>query len=195
MAGTVVVNIQVDGRQFLGYFIRQFRSHISPESSKHGHTKRINPKFATESKFYHICVLQSAYAPFRHWSRSSFWLTMHASWVLTSAKQSIVHRGLTHLQTVIKVTFIAMLASLDMTQFEWFWWYLWPKIAFKMSQVFPTIPLDITLKKLLNVYSVIFLLIFLLLLLLLVFVPYTVTEKVHADGSHYVWYGQVKCHK
>ena len=64
-----------------------------------------------------------------------------------------------------------------------------------MSQVFPTIPLDITLKKLLNVYSVIFLLIFLLLLLLLVFVPYTVTEKVHADGSHYVWYGQVKCHK
>ena len=107
MAGTVVVNIQVDGRQFLGYFIRQFRSHISPESSKHGHTKRINPKFATESKFYHICVLQSAYAPFRHWSRSSFWLTMHASWVLTSAKQSIVHRGLTHLQTVIKVTFIA----------------------------------------------------------------------------------------
>ena len=40
------------------------RSQMSSESSSH--TKRINPKFATESAFYHICVLQCAYAPFRH---------------------------------------------------------------------------------------------------------------------------------
>ena len=31
-----------------------------------------------------------------------------------------------------------------MTLFEWFWWYLWPKMAFKMSQEFPTVSLDIT---------------------------------------------------
>ena len=28
------------------------------ESSQQGHTKQINPKFATESEFYHICVLK-----------------------------------------------------------------------------------------------------------------------------------------
>ena len=32
-------------------FIRHFRPQISSESSKRGHTKRINPKFATESAF------------------------------------------------------------------------------------------------------------------------------------------------
>ena len=77
---------------------------LSSKSSKQGDTKRINPTFATENEFYHICVLQCAYAPFRHfqWSTSSFWITVHASWVPTSAKQTI-----THLETVIKVTFVA----------------------------------------------------------------------------------------
>ena len=27
---------------------------------------------------------------------------------------------------------------------EWFWWYRWPKMAFKMSQEFPTISLDVS---------------------------------------------------
>ena len=41
------------------------------------------------------------------WSRASFWVTMHTSQVLMSAKQLTVHWGLIHLQTVIKVTFVA----------------------------------------------------------------------------------------
>ena len=36
------------------------------------------------------------------------------------------------------------LHSLDMKPFEWCEWYLWPKMAFKMSEEFPTASLDIT---------------------------------------------------
>ena len=44
-----------------------FMSQMSSESSKQSlFTKRINPTFATESEFYHICVLQCACVPFRH---------------------------------------------------------------------------------------------------------------------------------
>ena len=46
------------------------------------------------------------------WSRSSFWVTVHASRVLMSAKQSIVYRGLAHLQTESKLLLLQMLASL-----------------------------------------------------------------------------------
>ena len=48
------------------YTLSFYMSQISSESSEQGHTKRINPKFATESEFDHICVLQCLYAPFRH---------------------------------------------------------------------------------------------------------------------------------
>ena len=65
-------NIQRGGRKFLGHFIRHSRSQILSETSKQGHTKRINPKFATESEFKHICVLQYAYAASDIRSTSSF---------------------------------------------------------------------------------------------------------------------------
>ena len=63
---------------------------------------------------------------------SSFWITMHAYWVLMPAKQSIVYWGLTYLQTLIKVTFVAnigFIRSILLTLFERF--YLWPRMAFK----------------------------------------------------------------
>ena len=59
-------NIPAGVRTFLGHFIRQFMSQISSDSSKQGHTKRINPKVATESEFDHIFVFQCAYVSFRY---------------------------------------------------------------------------------------------------------------------------------
>ena len=70
------------------------------------------------------------------WSRSSFWITMHAYWVLMSAKQSIVYWGLTYLQTLIKVTFVAnigFIRSILLTQFERF--YLWPRWRLNVSGI------------------------------------------------------------
>ena len=34
--------------------------------------------------------------------------------------------------------------SLRMTMFGWLWWYMWPRMANKMSEEFPTIYLNIT---------------------------------------------------
>ena len=42
-----------------GTFGRHFRSHIS-ESSKQSYIRRIKPKFAARSAFYHICVIKYA---------------------------------------------------------------------------------------------------------------------------------------
>ena len=48
---------------------------------------------------------------------------------------------------MIKLTFCCKcwVYLLSMTLFEWFWWYMWPKMAFKMFQEFPTISLNISL--------------------------------------------------
>ena len=102
--------IQGDGRKLLGHFTRHFRSQTSSESSSQGHMKRINPKFATKKVSFMIFVSFRVRMLLSDvWSRSSFWVTVHASRVLVSAKQSIVYWGLAHLhlQTVIKVTFVA----------------------------------------------------------------------------------------
>ena len=40
--------------------------HKYHQNRPNSHTKQINLKCATESEFCHICVLQCAYAPFRH---------------------------------------------------------------------------------------------------------------------------------
>ena len=54
------------------------------------YTKRINPKFATESECNHIYVSFSMPMLLSDiWSRSNFWVTMHTSWVLMSVKQLI----------------------------------------------------------------------------------------------------------
>ena len=52
--------------------------------------KWINPKFATESECNHIYVSFSMRMFLSDiWSRSNFWVTVHASWVLMSVKQLI----------------------------------------------------------------------------------------------------------
>ena len=56
------------------------------------YTKWINPKFATESECNHIYIHVSFSMRMLHsdiWSRSNFWVTVHASWVLMSVKQLI----------------------------------------------------------------------------------------------------------
>ena len=54
--------IQGGSRKFLGHFKRHFGSLISSESSSHIKGIKHNV-IATTSEFYHICVLQYAYAP------------------------------------------------------------------------------------------------------------------------------------
>ena len=154
-------NIQWGGRKFLGHFIRHNRSQnnivriihklwqrsqISSKSSKQGHTKRINPKFATESEFNHICVLRRIRMFLSDiWSRSNFCggVTVHASRVPMSAKQSIVYSPIyTLIYRLNQWLLLQMLASFArsyLTLFEWLWWYLWLKMAFKMSQEFPSV--------------------------------------------------------
>ena len=58
----------------------------------------------------------------------------------------------THWKTynyMIKLTFYCSfwVYSFNMTLFRWFWWYLWPEMASKMSQEFPTASLDVTARK------------------------------------------------
>ena len=74
------------------------RSQISSEPFKQGHTKRINPKFATESEFNHICVLQYTYVTFAEiWSNNFCGaVAVHTSRMLMSEKRSIVSVLRTH---------------------------------------------------------------------------------------------------
>ena len=86
-------NIQGGSQKFLGHFKCHFRSEIiSSESSKQGHTKQINPQFAAESEFDHICVLQCAYIYMLLsdiWSRSSFCWSNHARFLSADVSKTI----------------------------------------------------------------------------------------------------------
>ena len=73
-----VGNIQGDGWKFLGRLIRHCRWRKSSESSKQGHTMRINPTIST--------VLYCTYTPFIIRSGSSFRVTVHTSQVPMLAK-------------------------------------------------------------------------------------------------------------
>ena len=73
-----VGNIQGGGWKFLGRLIRHCRSRKSSESSKQGHTMRINPTIST--------VLYCTYTPFIIRSGSSFRVTVHTSQVPMLAK-------------------------------------------------------------------------------------------------------------
>ena len=82
----------------------------------------------------------------KFWSWSSFWVTVHASWVLCRQKIDRVLR--THPFTDCNQAHLCRkcsLHSLNMTLFQLFW-YLWPTMASKMSEEFPTVSLDITAK-------------------------------------------------
>ena len=101
--------------------------------------KRINTKFATLKKCYHLCVFQSEQCALMLLSRRprpSFWITANASSVLTSAKQSIANSvGTPQFICCNQSHFCCKcwLNSLDVTLFGWFG-CLRPKMADKMSQ-------------------------------------------------------------
>ena len=70
-----VGNIQGGGQKFLGDLIRHCRSRLSSESSKQGHTKRINPTISRKSEFYSIFlsfIVRILHSNIR--SGSSFWV-------------------------------------------------------------------------------------------------------------------------
>ena len=103
--------------------IRHCRSWMSSESSNHGHTKRINPTIWFFFKeFYSIFLSLMCVYSFQTLNLDL--VSVHASQVLMSAKRSIVYSPISK----------CCLHSLYMTMFEWLGWYLWHKMAFKMSQ-------------------------------------------------------------
>ena len=121
-----VGNIQGGGRKFLGHLIRHCRSRISSESSKRGHTKRINTTVSTKSEFCSIFlsfIVRMILSDIR--SGSSFRVTLHASQVQMSAKKSIVYSPISK----------CWLHSLDMTLFEWLGWYCGTKWRLKCPWV------------------------------------------------------------
>ena len=106
------------------------------------YTTPINPKFATESKCNHMYVSFSMGMILSDiWSRSNFWVTA----CFLSADVSKTIDSLTHFTDWIgHFCCKCWLQSLDL--FEWFWWYLWPKMALEMSQEFWTVSLILPIK-------------------------------------------------
>ena len=72
--------------------------------------KRINPKFATESECNHIYVSFSMRMLLSDiWSRSNFWVTVHAFWVLMSVKQ-LIHSPIYRLNQSLLLQMLASFA-------------------------------------------------------------------------------------
>ena len=71
---------------------------------------RINPKFATESECNHIYVSFSMRMLLSDiWSRSNFWVTVHASWVLMSVRQ-LIHSPIYRLNQSLLLQMLASFA-------------------------------------------------------------------------------------
>ena len=72
--------------------------------------KGMNPKFATESECNHICLSFSMHMLLSDiWSRSNFWVTVHASWVLMSVKQ-LIHSPIYRLNQSLLLQMLASFA-------------------------------------------------------------------------------------
>ena len=72
--------------------------------------KWINPKFATESECNHTYVSFSMrMLLWDIWSRSNFWVTVHASWVLMSVKQ-LIHSPVYRLNQSLLLQMLASFA-------------------------------------------------------------------------------------
>ena len=128
------------GRKFLGHFIRHFGPQISPKSFKQGHISSSDwfSLWMGESSVHDRLFCRHQHSGSVHGysetrSRSNVWKEhTHTEW----HKYDKTH------------TFCCKfwVYSLRMALFGWFWWYLWPKMAYKMSQEFPTDSMDITRK-------------------------------------------------
>ena len=148
--------IQGDGRKFLRHLKRHFGPQISSDSLNFG------PQISPDSPKQ---VISSEWS--QHLQQKWFWLQSVNGWVLstrsivlpTSAfrKRARLLRNYiwikclkgayAHWRTQIWYSSLSF-ANCGFIRFVWlfgwFGWYLWPKMAHKMSQEFPTVSLDIT---------------------------------------------------
>ena len=125
--------IRGGGRKFLGHFdailFHNIRRIIQSGSYDEG-TKMQKKRVLFVSFSVHMLLSDI-------WSRSSFWVFVHASWVLMSPKELPVYRR--NESPLLKI--LVLFARYDMS--EWCWRYLWHKMAFKISQEFPTVSLEV----------------------------------------------------
>ena len=98
-----------------------------------------------KSEFYHIC-LSVCLCAIDVWSRSSFRVTPCRLPQCWCGQNNWSCPEISPFTDCNKTHFCCKfwIQSLDMKPFYWFRWYKWLKMAFKMSQEFPTASLDIT---------------------------------------------------
>ena len=98
-----------------------------------------------KSEFYHIC-LSVCLCAIDVWSWSSFRVTPCRLLQCWCRQNNWSCTEISPFTDCNKTHFCCeyLIHSLDMTPFYWFKWYKWLKMAFKMSQEFPTASLDIT---------------------------------------------------
>ena len=98
-----------------------------------------------KSEFYHIC-LSVCLCTTDVWSRSSFWVTLCRLPQCWCRRNNWSCTEISPFTDCSKTHFCckSLIHSLDMKPFYWLKWYKWLKMAFKMSQEFPTASLDIT---------------------------------------------------
>ena len=92
-----------------------------------------------KSEFYHIC-LSVCLCAIDIWSRSSFRVTPCRLPQCWCRQNNWSYTEISPLTDCNKTHFCCKFGihSLDMKPFYWFKWYKWLKMAFKMSQEFPT---------------------------------------------------------
>ena len=80
------------------------------------------------------------------WSRSSFWVTQRRLPQCWCQQNNWSCTEISPFTDCNKTHFCCKfwIYLLDIKPFYWFKWYKWPKMAFKMSQEFPTASLNIT---------------------------------------------------
>ena len=128
-------SIQRGGRKFLGHFIRHNLWQITNiiRIVQTGTYEANKPKICNRKLLSDIS------------SRSNFWLSNRARFLgadvgktINCTEDSPIYR----LNQSLSLQMLASFARSYMTLFEWFWWYLWPKMAYKMPQALPTVSLD-----------------------------------------------------
>ena len=139
--------MQGGGRKLLGHFKSHFGSKISLKSIRQVHILRMKPKFAIKMSLVTVrkrwivskrSVVLPTSAPrkrARHYWKTDLDQTSVAHTHTDRHKCDIIF-------LFFKLTFCCKLwlYLLDMALIGWFW-YLWPKMAFKMSQAFTLPPL------------------------------------------------------
>ena len=137
-------NIQEGAQKFLD-ILNAILGHKFHQNHPNSQIKWVKPTLATKSEFYYVCLLVCVCTT-DFWSRSSFrvipsmfpprWCWQN-NWSCTdNLPFTDCHQTHFHCKFWLHLP--------DINQSDWFQLYLWPSIAFKMSQEFPTACLDIS---------------------------------------------------